>query len=56
MRREKVYTLDDGSHWTARKIANLTGVSLQTARNRLQKSLDPARVLARRGLTTRDRG
>ena len=50
----KQYRLTDGSEWTAQQIADLTGASVSTVRNRLSKSREPYRVLARRGL--RDRG
>ena len=50
----KQYRLTDGSEWTAQQIAELTGASVSTVRNRLRQTREPYRVLARRGL--RDRG
>ncbi|WP_156015516.1 hypothetical protein [Thioalkalivibrio sp. ARh3] len=47
------YRLTDGSEWTAREIADLTGVTPARARDRLRQSREPHRVLARKGLRAR---
>ena len=42
----KVYTLDDGSNWTASMVAKHTGVAKSTASTRLSCYTDPEKVLA----------
>jgi len=42
----KVYTLDDGSQWTAASVAKHTGVAKSTASTRLSCYTDPKTVLA----------
>jgi len=42
----KVYTLDDGSQWTAASVAKHTGVAKSTASTRLSCYTDPETVLA----------
>lgn len=41
----KVYTLDDGTKWTARMVAKHTGVAKSTASTRLSMYTDPEKVL-----------
>jgi len=42
----KIYTLDDGSRWTAKQVAKHTGCILSTASTRLSCYTDPKKVLA----------
>lgn len=42
----KIYTLDDGSKWTAIEVAKHTGVAKSTASTRLSTHSDPNKVLA----------
>ncbi len=44
-KREKLYTLDDGSKWTAREVAKAVGCKRGTASSRLCTMTDPAKVL-----------
>ncbi|MCS5590512.1 MAG: hypothetical protein NZ824_11155 [Candidatus Thioglobus sp.] len=41
----KVYTLDDGTQWTARQVAKHAGIAKSTASTRLSVYTDPAKVL-----------
>ena len=43
--RTVIYTLDDGTHMTARRLAKILGVSESASRNRLNRSSDPKQVL-----------
>lgn len=45
--KEMVYTLRDGSNWTAREVAKEVGCKIGTASARLCTSTDPTRVLAK---------
>jgi hypothetical protein len=42
--RTVIYTLDDGTHMTARRLAKILGVSESASRNRLNRSSDPKNV------------
>ena len=42
--RTVIYTLDDGTHMTARRLAKILGVSESASRNRLNRSSDPKKV------------
>ena len=41
----KIYTLDDGSQWTARQVAAYAGIAKSTASTRLSVYTDPEHVL-----------
>jgi hypothetical protein len=41
----RIYTLDDGSKWTARQVAKHTGVAKSTASTRLSMYTEPEKVL-----------
>lgn len=47
-RKSKVFTLDDGSQWTAKTLAAHLGMLPSTARSRLKVSSDPEKVLAKK--------
>lgn len=44
---KKVYTLNDGSKVTASDVADKVGISLTSARKRLQKNTDPKKLFKR---------
>lgn len=52
--REMVYTLRDGSRWTAREVAKWTGCSLNVCSTRLSVSTDPSKVLAKKDLSKKE--